>query len=101
MEFGEEATGAIAVRIGVHELDDAVGLGIGERLEQDGVDDGEDGGVGSDAEGESGDGRDGERRSGDERAEGVAQVAEKVAHDGVPPSKRSSEPGPLRMQHST
>ena len=68
---------AVAVRKSVHELDDAVGLRIRERLEQDGVDHGEDGGVGSDAEGESGDGRYGERRSGDERAEGVAQVAEK------------------------
>ena len=68
--------GAIAVAIGkgVHELDHAVGFGIGERLEQDGVDDGEDGGVGSDAEGESGDGGDGECRVGDEHAEGVAEV---------------------------
>ena len=96
-----EAHGAVAVRRGVHELHDAVGLGIGERLEQDGVDDGKDGGVGSDAEGEGGDGGDGERRIGDQHAEGVAEVAEKVAHDGVPPSKCSSEPGPLPMQHST
>ncbi len=71
---------AVAVRKGVHELDHAVGFRIGERLEQDGVDNGEDGGVGSDAEGESGDGSYGERRTTDEHAEGVAEVAEKVAH---------------------
>ena len=66
---------------GVHELDHAVGLGIGERLEQDGVDDGEDGGVGSDAEGEGGDGGDGEGRVRDEHAEGIFEVVPEIAHD--------------------
>ena len=82
-----EAAAPLPSGDGVHELDDAVGVGIGERLEQDRVDHGEDGGVGSDAEGESGDGGYGERRAGDEHAEGVAEVAEKVAHVGVPPSE--------------
>ena len=101
VEVDRRGRGAVAFRKGVHELDHAVRFGIGERLEQDGVDDGEDGGVGSDAEGESGDGSYGERWTADEHAEGVAEVAEKVAHGGVPPSKCSSEPGPVRMRHST
>jgi hypothetical protein len=46
------------------------------------------------AEGESGDGSYGERRTADEHAEGIAEVAEEIAHGGVPPSKWSSEPGP-------
>ncbi len=71
---------AVAVGIGVHEPDHAVGLGIGEWLEQDSVDDGEDGGVGSDAEGESGDGGNRKGRAGDEHTQGVAEVAEEVAH---------------------
>ena len=36
----------------------------------------------------------GERRTADEHAEGVAEVAEKVAHGGVPPSKCGSGTGP-------
>ena len=55
----------------VQELNDAVGVGIVERLEQDGVDDGEDGGVGADAQGQGCDGCDGERGVGDQHAKGI------------------------------
>ena len=59
------------------------GVGIGERLEQHGVDDGEDGGVGSDAEGQGGDGCDGEGWIREEHAEGVAEVMPEITHDGA------------------
>ena len=81
VEFGGRRAGPVTVRGDVHELDHAVGVGIGEGLQQHGVDDGKDGGVGSAAEGERGDGGDGERRVGDEDAEGVAEVLPEVIHE--------------------
>ena len=60
----------------VPELDEAVGLVEGERAEHGGVDDGEDGGVGADAEGEDEDGADGEGGVVAEGAEGLAEVLE-------------------------
>ena len=45
---------------GVPDLHDAVGIAKGERLEQDLVNDAEDGGVGSDAEGHDDGGHEGE-----------------------------------------
>jgi hypothetical protein len=77
------AAGAVALGRGVHELHDTVRLGIGERLKEDGVDDGEDSGVGSDAEGDGGDGGQGEGRACDEHAEGVAEVLPEINHDGA------------------
>ena len=44
-------SGKARLRRGVPDLDDAVDVAEGERLEENLVDDGEDGGVGSDAEG--------------------------------------------------
>ncbi len=78
-----EADGAVAFGKGVHELDHAVGLGIGERLEQDGVDDGEDGGVGSDAEGEAAMAVRVKAGLRDEHAEGVAEVLPEITHGGA------------------
>jgi hypothetical protein len=86
VEFGGGSAGPLPVGLGIEELNDAVGVGIAEGLEEDRIDDGEDGGVGSDAEGESGDGGEGECRVGDEHAEGVAEVAEEIAHVFLPPS---------------
>ena len=77
------AAGAVALRKGVHELHDALGLGIGERFQEDGVDDGEDSGVGSDAEGDSGDGGQGEGRARNEHAERVAEVLPEITHVGA------------------
>jgi hypothetical protein len=69
--------------IGVQELHHTVGLGISERLEQDGVHDGEDGSVDADAEGDGGDGGDGEGWVRHKRAEGVAEVLPEINHDGT------------------
>ena len=60
----------------VPKLDEAVGSVEGERAEHGGVDEGEDGGVGADAEGEDEDGADGEGGVMAERAEGLAEVLE-------------------------
>ena len=80
VEVGRRGGGAVAFRRCEQELDDAVGVRIGERLEEDGVDDGEDGGVGSDAEGQGGDGCDGEARVLEEAAQGVFEVMPQVGH---------------------
>ena len=56
------------------------GVGVGERLEQDGVDDGEDGGVGSDAEGERGDGSEGKAGIVGEHAQRMLDVVPEGAH---------------------
>ena len=91
IELGRGSAGPGAVGREVHHLDDTVGVGIGEGLEEDGVDDGEDGGVGSDAERDGGDGGEGERRIGDEHAEGVAEVVAEIAHGCA--ALRFSDPG--------
>ena len=81
VEFGGGRAGPVAVGSDVHHLHDAVGVGIAERLEENGVDHGEDGGVGSDAEGDGGDGGDGEGGTGEEGAEGVAKVLPEIIHE--------------------
>ena len=47
VEVNRRADGAVALRKSVHELHHTAGLGISERLKDDGVDDGEDSGVSS------------------------------------------------------
>ena len=84
IEVDRRGDGAVALRKSVHELHHPVGIGISERLKDDGVDDGEDSGVGSDAEGDGGDGGDGEGRARDERAEGVAEVLPEITHVAPP-----------------
>jgi hypothetical protein len=59
-------------------LNDAVRVRIGERLEQDRVDDGEDGGIGSDAEGQGCDGCDSEAWILEEAAQGVLEVMPQI-----------------------
>src|SRR5580704_17490412 len=83
VEVNRRADGTVALRKSVHELHHTVGLGISERLKDDGVDDGEDSGVSSDAEGDGGDRGDGEGRARDERAEGLAEVLPEITHDGT------------------
>ena len=75
--LNKRANGAVALRRRVRELQHTIGLGIGERLEQDGVDNGKDRGVGSDAKGNGRDGGEGESRVRDERAQGVAEIVRK------------------------
>ena len=78
IELGGRSGGAFAVRRCEQELDDAVGVGIGERLEQDGVDDGEDGGVGSGYRGPAADGCDGEAWIFEEAAQGGVEVMPQI-----------------------
>ena len=78
VELGGRSGGSFALGRCEQELDDAVGVGIGERLEQDGVDDGEDGGVGSDAKGQGCDGCDGEAGIFEEAAQGVLEVMPQI-----------------------
>ena len=56
------------------EGEEAAGMGVGKRLEEDAVDDSEDGGIGADAEGEREDGDGGEGRILAQAADGVAHV---------------------------
>ena len=74
--------GAVVFAVGTLALehDDAIGIGEVGRLEQNGVDDGEDGGVGADAKCERGDGGGGESATLPEHAEGVAEVLEECFH---------------------
>jgi hypothetical protein len=63
------------------DLDQLVWIAIGERAEQDGVDDRKDGGVGVDAESQSDDGDESERGIFQHDAEGVAKVVEEDVHE--------------------
>src|SRR5687768_2569075 len=56
--------------------DESLGVGVWERLEQDGVDDREDRRGAADAEGEREDGRRGERRLPQETSRGVSQMSQ-------------------------
>ncbi len=67
---------------GVQQLDQRLRIRIGERLEQHGVDDGEDGGVDADAYGDDHDRDSGEAGSLGERAEGEAKIAPQVFEPG-------------------
>src|SRR5207245_2677109 len=58
-----------------------VGLGHGEAVEEDTLGEGEDDGVGSDAEGERGDGDGGEAGAAAENANGVAEVGAKLVEE--------------------
>jgi len=60
-----------------------VRIGIGERPEEQRVDDAEDGGVGADAERERGNGDEGESRRADQEARRVAEVLDEVSHSSL------------------
>jgi len=64
----------------VHEHDDAARIGIGERLEQHGIDNGEDSGVDSNAECESGERGESESGIVGEHAQRVLYVVPQIAH---------------------
>ena len=80
-DFGAAVAGDAFVSLRVEEMNDreAIGVAIGEGIDEDGVDDGEDGGGGADAEGEREDGGGGEGGAFAEFAEGVAEVGEHVS----------------------
>lgn len=63
---------------GLPDADEAVRFREWKGLEEDAVDDGEDGGVGTDAEGEGGYGGEGEERSAGEAAEGLIAIETQV-----------------------
>src|SRR6188768_794582 len=79
-----------------HDLDDAIGVGIGKRAEQQRVDDRKDGGVRADADGEDGDRGDGEPARPAEEQPGVADVARDVLEESAHKAYRSfaGRPGP-------
>ena len=76
-----------------HELEEAIGLRIGERPQQHGVDDGEDRGVRADADGEHGERGQRESRRPPQHAARVDGVACEVSEDprGLPPGAVSSK----------
>ena len=67
----EEASGLALGGVRLHDDDEAVGIGVGKRLEHRGVDDGEDGGRCRDPRAEDDDGRCGESGAADERSGGL------------------------------
>ena len=77
---GETGEAVVAGCVDQAKLHDAIGAGVGERIDEDGVDDAEDGASGSNAEGEGEDG--GQREAGAlaEFASGVAQVGRQRLH---------------------
>jgi hypothetical protein len=71
--YGEAAVGDVLQRIRQIDADQAIRLGIGQRPQQDAVDDAEDGGVGADAERDGQDGDD--RKSG-----GVTNQSQRITN---------------------
>jgi hypothetical protein len=67
--------------VGDHDLHEAFGLGIGERPQEQGVDDGEDRRVGADADREDRDRRDGKPARPPQKPPGVADVASDVLEE--------------------
>ena len=77
------ATGRIVI-----ELDHAIGIGISERLQQNRVDHGKDGGVGSDAQRQGGNRGDGEAGVLEEHAQRVLNLLPQMTHAPFPPQAR-------------
>ena len=73
--------GAVGLAVDL-EIDDALRVGDGEGLEQHGIHDAEDGGVGADAEGHDQDDGEGEAGRVSERAEGVSEIAQDALEEG-------------------
>ncbi len=77
---GGDAVGA-AVGPLLQHAHDALGIGVGERVEQDRVDEAEDGRIGADAEGEGEKGDKSEAGALEQSAGGVTQVLQELGHD--------------------
>ncbi len=87
-ELGDRDGVAMAGGERARDAHDAVGLRVRKGLEQDFIDDREDGGVGADAEGQSGDRDGGESGALGQDTEGVMQIGGKAAH-----TSRYGQPG--------
>ncbi len=92
-EFGGSDSGAgtaVSGLVGVADLhdDEAVGVRVGEGVEQDSVDDGEDGGGGADAEGESENGDGGEAGIFAQHAQSVTKILEESGQEWPPKARR-------------
>jgi hypothetical protein len=70
--------------LAVAEEDEMLGILDGQRAKQDGVEQGEDGGVGADAEGEGEQGDEGEAGALEEAAEAETDVLEGIVEGGFP-----------------
>ena len=79
---GELEAGLVVAVVDLPDVDQAVGLGVGERAEQGGVDRSEHGGVQADAHGEGEDDDRREPRPAPEVADGVTEVLEQRGHGG-------------------
>lgn len=73
----------------VKELDHAIGVGVGEGLEQHRVDHRKDGGVGSNAQRQSGDGGEGKAGVLAEHLKRVFEIVPQIAHASTPLSTRN------------
>ncbi len=81
------------IRLALVDADEPIGMGIGQRIEEDAVHDREQGGIRADAEGERQDGHQRETRGPDEGANGVAQILEQCGHQQSPQPLAAGRPG--------
>jgi hypothetical protein len=79
-ELDRRRTGPGALGACVHEHHDPVGIGVGKRAKEHGVDDREDGGRGADAQRERRDGGEGERALLTKRSQGILDVLDELFH---------------------
>jgi hypothetical protein len=86
--IAERAVHIVEVHIGALEPDEALALRKRKRLENDGVDDAEDGGVGADAEGQRQHHDGGETGLFREHTQGVANVLPQTIHLAIAPPQR-------------
>ena len=97
VELGHRgARAAMISAIGKQELDDAIGLRIGERFQQHRVDHGKDGGVGPDSERQRGHYGEGETGVPEKHAQGVANVGEECGHENLRGEDLGNGPSRLR-----
>jgi hypothetical protein len=89
-EVGIADGGAVHAGILLVDGDEPAGIWVGQRIEDDSVDDGEERGIGADAEGQGEDGDGGEAGGFEEHAQGVTQVLEKNGHCGPREEGRSA-----------
>lgn len=84
VEASEVVVASLVLEARLHE---AIGAGVGEGVDEDGIDDAEDGARGCDAEGEREDRSDRKARALTELASGVAKVGAKRIHRSTPESR--------------
>src|SRR5258708_854850 len=84
VELGCGSAWTLPLRRRIQELNDPVGFGVSERLEENRVDDGEDCGIGPDTESQGGDHRKGEARILCKHAQGMPNVRQQVGQTAPP-----------------